>query len=237
MKLALLAALFAAALVPVGGGASAKPVTQIDIYVTPIYAAAPTVKKRRVAVDKRFDAALKSDDPAAIRAVHEALLANGRTASPLLLMVLSARLYDIGARDDAVFWHYAAKERYFLMADVLEGYQRGGMASANAEFVSAIGAFVSLAGPVINGYAFCDFDRQIALRQKAFDWVAAQPWDLLRDPRQTARGEDREALIAAALAENGANVTREAEYLSDPANREQIIAARRDNNADAQFCF
>lgn len=237
MKLALLAALVAAALVPVGSTASAKPVTQIDIYVTPIYTAASTAKKRRVAVDKRFDAALKSDDPAAIRTVHEALLADGSTASPLLLMVLSARLYDIGARDDAVFWHYAAKERYFLMADVLEGYQRGGMASANAEFVSAIGAFVSLAGPVINGYAFCDFDRQIALRQKAFDWVATQPWDLLRDPRQRARGEDREALIAAALAENGANVKREAEYLSDPANREQMIAARRENNVDAQFCF
>jgi hypothetical protein len=44
-------------------------------------------------------------------------------------------------------------------------------------------------------------------------------------------------LIAAALAGNAASVKREAEYLSDPATREQIVAGRRANNADAQFCF
>jgi hypothetical protein len=175
-------ALVAAALAPAGDAAAPKPVTRIDIYVTPIYSAAASAGQRQVAVDKRYDAALKSDDPAAVRAVHETVLADGSTASPLLMMVLSARLYDIGARDEAVFWHYAAKERYFLMADVLEGYERGGMLSDKAEFVSAMGAFVNLAGPAINGYAFCDIDRQITLRQKAFDWVAAQPWKLLRDP-------------------------------------------------------
>ena len=30
----------------------------------------------------------------------------------MTMMVLAIRLYDVGLRDDAVFWFYAAKDRY-----------------------------------------------------------------------------------------------------------------------------
>lgn len=37
----------------------------------------------------------------------------------MAMMVLAIRLYDVGLRDEAVFWFYAAKERYIVMSEVL----------------------------------------------------------------------------------------------------------------------
>ena len=42
----------------------------------------------------------------------------------MTLMVLAIRLYDVGGcRDDAVFWFYAAENRYLTLEDV-RGRQR-----------------------------------------------------------------------------------------------------------------
>jgi hypothetical protein len=35
--------------------------------------------------------------------------------------------------------------------------------------------FATLAGPFINGYAFCDVANQQAIRAKALDWVEKNP--------------------------------------------------------------
>ena len=37
----------------------------------------------------------------------------------MTMMVLSIRLYDVGLRDDAVFWFYVAKDRYIVLSEVL----------------------------------------------------------------------------------------------------------------------
>ena len=69
----------------------------------------------------------------------------------MAMMVLAIRLYDVGLRDDAVFWFYAAKERYIVMSEVLD-VKTQTLAQAD----DAMRSFASLAGPIINGYAFCD---------------------------------------------------------------------------------
>ena len=35
-------------------------------------------------------------------------------------MVLAIRFYDVGLRDDAVFWFYAAKDRYLTLDEVVD---------------------------------------------------------------------------------------------------------------------
>ena len=89
----------------------------------------------------------------------------------------------MGLRDDAAFWFYAAKDRYVTLADV----HRHECRRPCRQVEDAIKSFIALAGPVINGYAFCDIDNQAAIRAKAIDWVEANPYR--RDPDGPPAGE------------------------------------------------
>jgi hypothetical protein len=72
----------------------------------------------------------------------------------------------VGLRDDSVFWFYAAKDRYLTLAEVVD-VATGGLAQVE----QAVRDFATLAGPFINGYAFCDVANRQAIRAKALDWV------------------------------------------------------------------
>ena len=88
----------------------------------------------------------------------------------MTLMVLAIRLYDVGLRDDAVFWFYAAKNRYFTLAGVADV-----RTPQLAQVEDAVRNFAVLAGPVINGYAFCDVANQQKQQAKALQWVTDHP--------------------------------------------------------------
>lgn len=100
-----------------------------------------------------------------------------------------------------------------------------------------MGAFVQLAGPTINGYAFCNIDNQQALRRKAYDWVVANPYAPIFDTARPAKGEDRQALLDAALGRLRADMAKETAYVTDTENRAKLIAGRKENGADARFCW
>ena len=80
--------------------------------------------------------------------------------TPMTMMVLAIRLYDVGLRDDAVFWFYVAKDRYIVLSEVLN-VKTPQLAQAD----DAVRNFATLAA-VINGYAFCDLARQKAATQR-----------------------------------------------------------------------
>ena len=46
--------------------------------------------------------------------------AKPKLVTPMTMMVLAIRFYDVGLRDDAVFWFYVAKDRYIVMSEVLD---------------------------------------------------------------------------------------------------------------------
>ena len=215
----------------------AKPVRSVDLYVTPLYSSAAKASKREVRVDPDLDPLLRSDRTEDVLAAQERVRANPAKVSPLALMVLAARLYDVGARDESVFWFYVAKDRFMAMAGVLSGYDRPGMFAEGGEARAAMGAFVQLAGPTINGYAFCKIDNQQALRRKAYDWVAANPYQPIFDTARPAKGEDRQALLDAALARLREDMAKETAYLADAENRAKLIAGRKENGADTRFCW
>jgi hypothetical protein len=218
-------------------GISAKEVRSVDIYVTPYYSSAAKASKRVVSVDRRFDALLKSDRREDVVNARDQVLADPALVSPITMMVLASRLYDVGERDDAVFWFYVAKDRYMTVAGVLVGFDRGGMGSGGAEVASAMGAFVQLAGPTINSYAFCDVAKQQALRRKAYDWVVANPYQAVFAPELPAKGEDRAALLTAALDKVREGMEQETAYLTDADNLATLKARRAENKVDALFCW
>ncbi len=93
-------------------------------------------------------------------------------------------------------------------------------------------AFTALAGPVINGYAFCDLARQKALHASAVEWVANNPYEVIFMARLPAMPGDRAENHRRALAN-----AKERAYFDDAKNFEAFYATRKRNDMDAKFCW
>ena len=231
--MAFIARVVAVVLLTGGAAFAAEPVRSINIYVQPYYEAAKTPgEKPRVAVGRQFDALLASSRREDILAVRDRVLADPKVTTPMTMMVLAIRLYDIGLRDDAVFWFYAAKERAIVMSQVLEMDTRG-LAQAD----DAARNFATLAGPVINGYAFCDQKNQKELHAKAIAWVEANPYQAMFMAQLPAKPGDRGENQRRALDTVKANAAKEAAYFDDPKNVESFYATRKRNEADVKYCW
>jgi hypothetical protein len=227
--LGLLAGLLSAQL----PAAAAEPVRRIGIYVQPYYEAAPAPDAApRVAVGKSFDGLLASLRREDILAARDKLMAQPTRVTPMTMMVLAIRLYEVGLRDEAVFWFYAAKDRAVIFADVID--TRG---PALAGAMQAVASFATLAGPAINGYAFCDLGRQRRLRAEALAWVEANPYAPVFMPQLPARAADRKAALARAVADARTNAEKERAFFEDAKNVESFRAARRKNEMDEKYCW
>lgn len=221
------------ALVLAGAAQAAEPVRQIGIYVEPFYRSARTPGETpQVKVGSRYDALLASSRREDILAARDAMVADTKTVTPMALMVLAVRLYDVGERDEAVFWFYVAKDRMMIIMEVAVPN-----ASQLVQAVEAIGAFSTLAGPVINGYAFCDLKNQQAIRARALDWVAANPYQVMFMQQLPARGADRVALAAAGLKLARDNAGKERAHFDDEKNRTAFYATRKQNEMETKFCW
>ena len=97
--------------------------------------------------------------------------------------------------------------------------------------------FATLAGPFINGYAFCDVANQQAIRAKALDWVEKNPYEaMFMEPLPAKSSNRRQALVKAhALIRD--NAAKERAYLQDPANVAKLRADRAANGADDKYCW
>ena len=160
------------------------------------------------------------------------VVADPKLVTPMTMMVLAVRLYDVGERDEAVFWFYVAKDRTVILTGVATPNAR-----PIAQAVEAVIAFANLAGPYINGYAYCDFKNQQAIRRRALDWVAANPYQAMFLQQIPARSEDRSALAAQELRRLRDNAGKEAAYLEDTKTREEFYATRKQNEMEAKFCW
>src|SRR4249919_1245 len=212
---------------------AAEPVRQIGIYVRPFYEAARSPGERpRVAVGKQYNDLLSSSRREDILAARDLIVAKPALVTPMTMMVLAIRLYDVGLRDDAVFWFYVAKDRYIVMSEVLN-VKTPQLAQAD----DAVRNFATLAGPVINGYAFCDLARQKAAHAKAVEWVEANPYEVMFRPDAPALPGDRAANAKRAIASAKERAAKESAYFDDAKVREDYYATRKKNEADVKFCW
>jgi hypothetical protein len=212
---------------------AAEPVRQIGIYVQPFYEAARTPGERpRVAVGSQYNDLLSSNRREDILAARDLIAAGPALVTPMTMMVLAIRLYDVGLRDDAVFWFYVAKDRYIVLSDVLN-VKTPQLAQAD----DAVRNFAALAGPVINGYAFCDLARQQAAHAKAVEWVEANPYQVMFRSDVPALPGDRAANLKRAIAGAKERAAKERAYFDDPGTRADYYATRKRNEADVRFCW
>jgi hypothetical protein len=228
-RAALATALIAASF----GAFAAEPVRHIGIYVEPYYAAARNPgDPPQVAVGASVNRPLSSTRREDIVAVSDRIKTEPKLITPMTMMVLAIRLYDVGLRDDAVFWFYAAKDRFITLSEVV---QIGPSGLHQVE--EAVRSFATLAGPIINGYAFCDLAKQQALRRQALDWVEKNPYQAIFMPQLTAKPGSRDANLKASINGLRDSVAKERGYFDDPKNREQFYATRKTNSADVKFCW
>lgn len=205
----------------------------VEAYVTPYYSSASAPADRpSVKVGARFDPLLSSTRREDVNAARELVEAAPELVTPMTMMVLSIRLYDVGLRDDAVFWYYAARERYRMLEAVLD-LDTPEMGSVP----DTMSSFMALVGPYMNGYLFCDPDAYVPLWTRAVDWTEAHPYGVLFLPRLRARPGDRAANLKAALAERRAELRQAAEFFGDPARRAELQRARKAKHVDEQFCW
>ena len=208
---------------------AAEPVRQIGIYVQPYYEAAREPGGTpRVAVGRSFDG-LASNSHEDIVAIRDSIIRDPKRLTPITMIVLAIRLYDVGLRDDSVFWFYAAKDRYLTLVDVATG--------GLAQVEQAVRDFATLAGPFINGYAFCDVANQQAIRAKALDWVEKNPYEAMFTEPFPAKSSNRRQALVKAHALIRDNAAKERAYLQDPANVAKLRADRAANGADDKYCW
>jgi len=229
----VLAAAVLAAVAHSAFAATPEPVRRIPVFVVPYYAAGRSPDERpKVEVGRAFDHALASTTAPEIVQARDAIDAQPRTITPMTMMVLAIRLYDVGLRDDAVFWFYAAKARYITLEDVVD-VNVPGLKSVS----EAMKNFARLAGPYINSYAFCDPDKQYALMIKALDWVEKNPYDALFVERLAAKPGDRKANLAQSIQRQRTSAADEHAKFKDPKFVADLAKLRKKNKTDAMFCW
>ena len=136
-------AVAATSLALAGTAWAAEPVRHVPIYVEPFYRSAPTPDGQpQVGVGKQYNALLASNKREDILAARDLIVVAPKLVTPMTLMVLAVRFYDVGLRDDAVFWFYVAKDRYIVMSEVLDVKTQ-----LLAQADDAVRAFATLAGP------------------------------------------------------------------------------------------
>jgi hypothetical protein len=150
----------------------------------------------------------------------------------MTMMVLAIRFYDVGMRDDATFWFYVAKARYITLEDVIDVRDR-----RLAQAGEAVKSFAILAGPVINGYAYCNPPAQHAKLIKAIDWVENNPYAVVHMTQLPARPGDRSANLARSIKVQREQAEAERVRFDDPKFAAEFSAARRRNDADEKFCW
>jgi len=206
-------------------------VRSIDIYVTPYYSA-NTGKAEYVKVYDKIDNLLLSGKVEDFKKAEKIVQDAPQMVSPITLFVLSARAYDLGLRDDAVFWFYNAKNRAILLRGVINLDD-----DRFSEVKSAIGAFIKLVGDVVNPYAFCDIKKQQDIAAKSLEWSKANIYEAMFLPEFPSRHEDRKVALAKGIEALEARNKKEKEHFMDETNLETFKALRKANNIDEKFCF
>ncbi len=212
------------------GASAQEAVKHIGVFVEPYYRAAASPQQRpSIAVARAFDDRLSQNDPTLVKAVEREIRSQPELVTPMTLMVLSIRLYDLGFRDESVFWHYAAKDRMRTIAHIVSA----GITGANV----ATRDFAATAGPIVNGYAFCDTDKQRTTRRAAFEWVRDHPYQAIFLPQLPSPFADRAAALRDVVTEMENDVKKEAAYLGVPKNLERLKKVRAENGADRKYCW
>lgn len=88
--------------------------------------------------------------------------------TPEQMFVLAIRLYDLGDKDDSVYWFYEAQFRAKLFLKTVDSAQVSS-GDPTYDLLMDYNAFTESAGKSINGYAGCDVDNWVKIAKVVQD--------------------------------------------------------------------
>lgn len=106
---------------------------------------------------------LRTDDLQQLTLLAEEMALQRDELTPEQMFVLAIRLYDLGEKDNSVYWFYEAQFRAKLFLQSLDADHIAGVSELSAQLLSSYDAFTKLAGQYINGYAGCDVDNWVRI--------------------------------------------------------------------------
>jgi hypothetical protein len=133
--------------------ASLRAEVPIPIYITPYY----NSEGPQISVGK-YSRKLATADAKTILDVAKEFKKEKDQLRIEVMYVAAIRLYDLGQKDQAVYWFYTAQYRARLFMSIVEA-NRDGFADAALDVNQPYIAFFELLGPYINAYAFRDLTK------------------------------------------------------------------------------
>jgi hypothetical protein len=139
---------------PPNGLSPRSSVAPMPIYVTPFYSS----DGPQISVGA-FSKRLAEANAGTISQVASEMKKEWADLPIEAMYVAAVRHYDLGRKDEAVYWFYSAQYRARLFQSLLSDANGKGIGADSFEATSAYGAFHQLAGEYINGYAFGHLDK------------------------------------------------------------------------------
>jgi hypothetical protein len=130
-----------------------KPIveTAMPIYITPYY----NSEGLKIAVGEHSKKLAGADGKTILKICEE--LKKDLAKLPVeVIYVTAIRLYDLGHKDESVYWFYTAQFRHRVFISIIDQEQAGGIGDEGFELTQAYNSFFQLAGPYFNEYAFGD---------------------------------------------------------------------------------
>ena len=156
MKSLLHSFLVAFAFTHSASGQAISDPARIDIYITPYYDS----KGPAIAVGSFSKGLSANGEPEFVATISQMKQSWNNLRFPEVY-VAAIRLYNLGFRNESIYWFYSAQYRGRLLAILVDQEKLGSMGDLAFELVHAANAFQQLVGPYINGYAFGDVDHLI----------------------------------------------------------------------------
>jgi hypothetical protein len=134
---------------------------RIEVYVTPYYnPKGPTIDVGPFS--KGLGANSESEFVATIAKMKQSW---DKLTFPEMY-VAAIRLYDLGFRNESIYWFYSAQYQGRLFGTLLDREKMGSIGSPGFELAQAANAFQQLVGPYINGYGFGDIDQLVPIIER-----------------------------------------------------------------------
>ena len=161
MKRNAIAVLVFIGCVALAAGQNITDPAHIEVYVTPYYNS-----KGPVIDVGPFTKGLAAKNESEFVATIAKMKTSWDTLNFAETYVAAIRLYDLGFRNESIYWFYSAQYRGRLFATLIDQEKMGNIGSPGFELFQAQNAFQQLVGPYINGYAFGDIDQLVPIIER-----------------------------------------------------------------------
>src|SRR2546423_3256999 len=161
MKRNVIAVLVFFGCVALAAGQNITDPAHIAVYVTPYYNS-----KGPVIDVGPFTKGLAAKNESEFVATIAKMKTSWDTLNFAETYVAAIRRYDLGFRNESIYWFYSAEYRGRLFATLIDQEKMGSIGGPGFELFQAQNAFQQLVGPYINGYAFGDIDQLIPIIER-----------------------------------------------------------------------